>query len=110
MAKSPTPKKHKKQAGASTKRSGKAAATPVTVEAMRPTRARADSKQARLIEMLKRPEGATVVQIADAFGWQTHTVRGALSGALKKKLGLAVTSEKLEGGARLYRITASPSP
>jgi hypothetical protein len=43
-----------------------------------------------MIEMLKRPEGATVEQIAAATGWQHHTIRGAISGALKKKLGLAV--------------------
>jgi hypothetical protein len=67
-------------------------------------RARADSKQAKLIEMLKRPEGATIDEIAAAFGWQAHTVRGAVAGALKKKLGLDVVSEKIEGRGRTYRI------
>ena len=42
--------------------------------------------------MLKRPEGASVAEIVTAFGWQPHTVRGAITGALKKKLGLNVTS------------------
>jgi hypothetical protein len=56
--------------------------------------------------MLKRPEGATVNQIAAATGWQHHTIRGAIAGALKKKLGLTVTSEKPEGGERRYRIEA----
>ena len=65
---------------------------------------RPDSKQARMIEMLRRPEGATVEQIAEATGWQRHTCRGAMAGALKKKLGLTITSEKTEGGARTYRI------
>jgi hypothetical protein len=66
--------------------------------------ARADTKQARLIAMLKAPKGATIAEIIDATGWQAHTVRGALSGALKKKLGLNVTSEKVEGRGRVYRI------
>ena len=57
-----------------------------------------------LIDMLKRDEGASIGQIVEATGWQKHTVRGAISGALKKKLGLAVTSEKSEGGERFYRI------
>jgi Protein of unknown function (DUF3489) len=49
---------------------------------------RTGTKQALMIDMLKRPEGATVEQIATATGWQHHTIRGAISGALKKKLGL----------------------
>ena len=51
---------------------------------------RAGTKQAQMIAMLKRPEGATVEQIAAATGWEHHTIRGAISGALKKKLGLTV--------------------
>jgi hypothetical protein len=62
------------------------------------------TKQALMITMLRRPEGATVEQIAEATGWRNHTVRGAMAGALKKKLGLAITSEKTEGAARTYRI------
>ena len=67
-------------------------------------RTRADSKQAQLIAMLKSPKGATIDEIATAFDWQLHTVRGVLAGALKKKLGLEVTSEKVEGRGRAYRI------
>jgi hypothetical protein len=67
---------------------------------------REGSKQAAMIAMLRRPEGATIAEIADATGWQPHTVRGAIAGALKKKLGLTVTSEKPEGGERRYRIEA----
>jgi DNA-binding MarR family transcriptional regulator len=67
-------------------------------------RTRADSKQAKLIEMLKRAKGATIEEIAKAFDWQAHTVRGAIAGALKKKLGLRVTSEKTETRGRVYRI------
>ena len=52
------------------------------------------SKQAQLIAMLRRAKGATVDEIAEALSWQPHTVRGAIAGALKKKLSLDVTSEK----------------
>lgn len=67
-------------------------------------RTRADSKQAQLIAMLKSPEGATIEEIVTKFGWQAHTVRGAIAGALKKKLGLEVISEKIGGRGRVYRI------
>jgi hypothetical protein len=56
---------------------------------------RSDSKQAKLIEMLKRPDGATIDEIVKKFEWQPHTVRGAIAGALKKKLGLDIQSEKI---------------
>lgn len=62
------------------------------------------TKEAMLIDMLRRPEGATIVQIMAATGWLGHTVRGAFAGALKKKRGLAVTSEKPDGGERVYRL------
>ena len=61
------------------------------------------SKQAAVIAMLQRPEGATVEEVATAMGWQRHTVRGLFSGTLKKKLGLALASAKEERG-RVYRI------
>ena len=67
-------------------------------------KSRIDSKQAQLIDMLKRPEGSSIEEIVEKFSWQAHTVRGAIAGALKKKLGLNVLSEKVEGGARIYRI------
>jgi Protein of unknown function (DUF3489) len=65
---------------------------------------RAESKQSHLIAMLKRPDGATIVEIAKALDWQPHTVRGAIAGALKKKLGLNVESEKVDNRGRAYRI------
>ena len=68
------------------------------------TRSRENSKQAQVIAMLKRPEGATISQICEGTGWQQHTVRGTFAGAFKKKLGLTITSEKPEGGERVYRI------
>ena len=67
-------------------------------------RTRGASKQDTLIEMLKRSDGATIVEIAEALGWQQHTVRGAMAGALKKKLGLTIMSEKVEGRGRVYRV------
>ena len=54
--------------------------------------------------MLRSEGGATIDEIVEATGWQPHTVRGAMSGALKKKLGLTIASEKVEGLGRVYRI------
>ena len=67
-------------------------------------RTRANSKQAQIIAMLQRPEGATIAQLAGATGWLAHTIRGTLSGVLKNRLGLSIGSEKLAGAARVYRI------
>lgn len=67
-------------------------------------RTRDNSKQALVIAMLKRPEGATISQICEATGWQQHTVRGTFAGAFKRKLGLEITSTKEAGGRRVYRI------
>jgi hypothetical protein len=64
---------------------------------------RAGTKQAKMIDLMKRPGGATVEQIAKATGWQHHTIRGAISGALKKKLGLKVEATREDGGT-VYRI------
>lgn len=71
--------------------------------AVKPPRTREHSKQATVIAMLRRPEGATVAQICASTGWLGHTVRGCLAGALKKKLGLTITSEKHPGNERVYR-------
>lgn len=65
-------------------------------------RSRNNSKQAQVIDMLKRPEGATIQQICQVTKWQSHTVRGSMAGVLKKKLGLVITSEKTENGERVY--------
>ena len=73
--------------------------------AVQPKAPRAASKQAKLIEMLKRPNGATIAEMVKALSWQPHTVRGAIAGALKKKLGLKVESEKVDPErGRVYRI------
>jgi hypothetical protein len=75
------------------KAAAKAASTP-----------RVESKQSQLIALLKLPDGATIVEVAKALDWQPHTVRGAIAGALKKKLGLNVESEKVDDRGRVYRI------
>ena len=67
-------------------------------------RTRGNSKQAQVIAMLKRPEGATIEQICEVTQWQAHTVRGTFAGAFKKKLGLEITSTKEAGGQRIYRV------
>ncbi|SEL46950.1 DUF3489 domain-containing protein [Jannaschia helgolandensis] len=68
---------------------------------------REGTKQATLITMLRAPDGATIEEIMAATGWQSHTVRGAMAGALKKKLGLEVTSEKVEDRGRVYKLPAA---
>ncbi len=65
---------------------------------------RPGTKQAQLIDLLKRKSGASIDEIVEATGWQAHSVRGAISGVLKKKLGLAVESAVVEGRGRIYRI------
>lgn len=60
-------------------------------------------KLGAVVELLRRPEGVTVQALSAATGWQVHSVRGAMSGALKKKLGLNIVSEKTDAG-RIYRI------
>ena len=74
-------------------------------EAAKP-RTRDNSKQAQVIAMLQRPEGATIAQICEATSWQSHTVRGTFAGSFKKKLGLTIDSSKESGGERVYRIGA----
>lgn len=71
---------------------------------LKPPIQRTGTKQAMLISMLRMPEGATMEEITMATQWQAHTVRGAMSGALSKKLGLVVTSTKETDRGRVYRI------
>ena len=80
-------------------------AAPTGADVAPAPKTRDGTKQAQLIAMLRRKEGATIAQITEAFGWEPHTVRGAFAGALKKKLGLTVTSEKIEG-TRVYRLAS----
>ena len=86
------------KAQSKTSMAAKAAPTPAKAKV------RDGTKQAQLIVLLKRAKGASIAEIAEALGWQHHTVRGALAGALKKKLGLAITSEPNASRGRIYRI------
>jgi len=83
---------------------GEPAATAAT-DTSKPVAIRAGTKQAQIIALLQRPESATIAEIVEATSWQAHTARGAISGALKKKLGLPVTSEMVDGRGMVYRIT-----
>ena len=67
---------------------------------------REGTKQALVIEMLRRPEGASIAEIVEATNWASHTTRGFLAGALKKKLGLAIDSEKDDTRGRIYKVSA----
>ena len=66
---------------------------------------RTGTKQEALIAMLRAEGGATIDEIVTALHWRPHTVRGVMSGALKKKLGLEVTSEKVDGRGRVYQLS-----
>jgi hypothetical protein len=85
-----------------------AAETPATMEATAAqSKQRAGTKQAMLITLLRATDGATMDEIVAATGWLAHTARGAMSGALGKKLGLVVTSEKDATRGRVYRLPAA---
>ena len=77
--------------------------TPMEATAAQPKQ-RAGTKQGMLIEMLRRPEGASIAEIVEATGWLGHSARGAISGVLKKKLALPVTAEKIEGRGTVYKL------
>jgi Protein of unknown function (DUF3489) len=66
---------------------------------------RANSKQARVLALLRRPGGATIATVMHSTGWQPHTVRGFFAAVVRKKFGLRLESEKADG-ERIYRIVA----
>jgi hypothetical protein len=84
-----------------TKQAGKAKST----KAPRSTKPKNASKKERILELLRRKEGATIADIAKATDWQNHSIRGFLSGTITRKMGLILESSKDEGGERTYRIT-----
>ena len=67
--------------------------------------ARAGSKKAAILELLRQPGGATLKDLLAATGWQAHSVLGFISGAIVRKMGLKVESSKNPDGGRAYRIT-----
>ena len=89
------------------KRKKTANSKPVAIKPAphKPLEAKRPTKQDRLLALLRRPQGVTIEQAAKALDWQPHSVRGVISGVLKKRLGLTVTSAKGDGG-RVYRVAA----
>jgi hypothetical protein len=101
QALTPAPAQH---AAPAAPKQAKAAKGATAAEGM-PT-AREGSKKAIVLDMLKRPDGATLQEIMSVTGWMAHSVRGFISGGLGKKMGLTVESLKTSEGARAYRINA----
>lgn len=97
MHKEPIMSRQKKTANKPVVQSGKPRPQPVTAP---------KTKLGRLESLLRRPEGATIDQLAKSLDWQRHSVRGAISGSLKKKQGLIVVGEKAADGERVYRIVS----
>ena len=83
-----------------TAKAGKSSKAPSQAEIPGP--AREGSKTAKVLDLLKRPNGATLREIMKATAWQAHSVRGFISGTIGKKMGLTVTSSKGEDGERSY--------
>jgi Protein of unknown function (DUF3489) len=95
-----------KPARAPTKRAVKSPSLNKKTKPAKSDRPRHGSKKAKIIALLKRPGGTTLEQLQKATGWQAHSVRGFLSGTLKKKMGLRILSSKLPEGVRTYRIVS----
>ncbi len=82
-----------------------ATAIETTPAAAKECKTREGTKQALVIQMLRRPEGATIAEIVEVTGWANHSTRGFMAGTLKRKLGFAVDSEKDEVRGRTYKIS-----
>jgi hypothetical protein len=90
------------------------AARAIAAKAAQPTvsspekKSDAGSKQARVVEMLRSPTGATIAAMMRETDWQQHSVRGFLAGVVRKRLKLKLNSKKVDG-TRIYRITGADS-
>ena len=89
-----------------TKKSAKSSKKAGKGKAAKATRPRAESKGAKILAMISRPKGATLTEIMKATDWQAHSVRGFISGALGKKMGLKVESVRREDGERVYTLVS----
>jgi hypothetical protein len=76
-------------------------------DARKPVAIRTGTKQAQIIALLQRPEGASIAEIVETTGWMSHSIRGLISGGLKKKLGLPVVTEKQDGRGTVYKLDAA---
>ena len=92
---------------------GRAAKSKATRKAKRSKKAATDghgpregSKNAKILELLRQPNGTTLQDLTAATGWQAHSVRGFLSAVVGKKLGLKLESSKREDGNRVYQIAS----
>ena len=103
MAKSKSPKTLKSTSATRVARKAADHQKPVQLKP------RTNSKQADVIDLLRRPQGSTIAAIMKATGWQQHSVRGLFAGVVRKKLGLTLQSEKPNDGDRVYRIVAGKS-
>jgi len=87
-----------------TKKAAKPASKKASKPAAEATEARDGSKESIVLDLLRRPKGATMAEIAKATGWQNHSIRGFISGNLTKKMGLTVESGKNDAGERVYKV------
>jgi transposase len=99
-----------KKAGVAKRRAhvapSKAKSARTATPAKKPTTARGGSKTAKILALLRRPDGATLKELRKATGWQPHSVRGFLSGAIGKKMGIPVESFRSADGERGYRTSS----
>ena len=107
----PTKSKAKKPKPAPKKGASQKPSVPMkaALDAVAAMPVRKDSKLQTVIQLLSRPEGATIDDMVAATGWQKHTIRSALSHALAKKRGYEIVSDKPKDGLRIYKIAAAPS-